>query len=262
MSKVPLYLSLQENDKHIKFLMQHIHAQDEATPTTATPTAAGRTEELVAKVKALERDLYYYRKTSRDLKKKLQTASSVVTERTAEGGNGTALLAARVGVAEEGVNSAPEMEGGKTRRTRAKLKRRRDVTEMGRKDAGGSGGSLPGRSEVGAESGGSLPGRSEVGAECGGSLVGKGYKGPERINAATSIAAHGSGEPSQRLSSAEPPGPPTVSPDGLITRGPRVTGAAGHDRDQQGPPLPPPPLPRQHPVVVVKKSRKELRQLK
>lgn len=122
--------------------MQHIH-DSEATPTvtpTAMPTS---TEELVAKVKALEKDLYYYRKTSRDLKKKLQTAGSITSR-----GSGISV----VGGAEEGVNSAPELEGGKVGgRAKAKSKRRKDVI-LGTDDSKNLTGQGDARTEVSSES--------------------------------------------------------------------------------------------------------------
>ena len=61
-------------------------------------------EDLVSKVKALERDLYYYRKTSRDLRKKLQSMG--VSER----GSGTGVTEVIKMAEDEHVNSAPELE--------------------------------------------------------------------------------------------------------------------------------------------------------
>lgn len=76
--------------------------------------------DMVSKVKALEKDLYYYRKTSRDLRKKLQTLSSSSSERAGEGVG----LVEGLKMAEECVNSAPELEGSGGSPKKARRKRR------------------------------------------------------------------------------------------------------------------------------------------
>lgn len=76
------------------------------------------TEELASKVKILERDLYYYRKTSRDLRKKLQSASI---------SSGVEAIK----VAEELANSAPELEGSGRSQGRVKKRRKGPSSERG-----------------------------------------------------------------------------------------------------------------------------------
>lgn len=71
-------------------------------------------EELTSKVSSLERDLYYYKKTSRDLRKKLQG--------TRVGGEGTVMEALKRDD-EERVNSAPELDGsGRSQQRKVKRK--------------------------------------------------------------------------------------------------------------------------------------------
>lgn len=72
-------------------------------------------EELTSKVSSLERDLYYYKKTSRDLRKKLQG--------TRVGGEGTVMETLKRDE-EERVNSAPELDGsGRSQQRKVKRKR-------------------------------------------------------------------------------------------------------------------------------------------
>ena len=61
-------------------------------------------EKLASKVRALEKDLYYYRKTSRELRKKLQVTSA------GAGGGGRGRGHGMQTPEEEHTNSAPELE--------------------------------------------------------------------------------------------------------------------------------------------------------
>ena len=239
--------------------MQHIHTQEdgisEATPT-ATPTsfsaAPASTEELVAKVKTLEKDLYYYRKTSRDLRRKLQSVSSV--DRTARGSN----RSTGVGGAEEGVNSAPEMEGGKVAgHTKVKSKRRKDVGIGGKEltVGAGGGGELAGHKhgETGGED-------ADIGVVDGGNLAGVECKGDapparkdKQIQAAVSILRGGREQSPSKIRGTTGMRDPLKPTDGV--KGPQVTGITGQAMRHQ------PMLPQQQPVVV-KRSWKELRQLR
>lgn len=88
----------QEHDRHIQFLMQQISPEQSAESA----------ENLAAKVRTLEKDLYYYRKTSRDLRKKLQTPE---LERGGGGNVGGPPGIEGAKRAEEHVNSAPELDG-------------------------------------------------------------------------------------------------------------------------------------------------------
>ena len=90
--------------------------------TDQQETAESADHDMVVKVKSLERDLYYYRKTSRDLRKKLQalTSSEVVG---VDSGVGLIVEGVKM-AAEERVSSAPELEEGGRSRRRAKKKHR------------------------------------------------------------------------------------------------------------------------------------------
>ena len=61
-------------------------------------------EDLLSKVRALEKDLYYYKKTSRDLRKKLQAMSL--------SGSPEIEISERIQVSKEHDGNAPELEGG------------------------------------------------------------------------------------------------------------------------------------------------------
>ncbi len=231
--------------------MQHIHTQEEDGTSEATPTG---TKELVAKVKALEKDMYYYRRTSRDLRKKLLSASSVTA-----GGRGSGIS---VGVAEEGVNSAPEMEGGKVggrARARVKSKRRKDPETTGKEAESGHGGGGMLARHQNTGSGGKLVGNKdiELGAPAigtgknGRNLAGMGPSSPtrkeEQIQEAVSIHVHPAGIRGGSEQSPLKNGGPTdrVGVGSLKAAGGALLQVTGLAKEQQ----------------VVKRSRKELRQL-
>lgn len=124
--------SLQEHDRHVQFLMKQI-----SQGARQQESAESADHDMVAKVRSLERDLYYYRKTSRDLRKKLQALTS---SEVAGVDNSVSIVVEGVKMAgEERVSSAPELEesGRSHRRSRRK---QRDL------------GSVSGRSKRGLES--------------------------------------------------------------------------------------------------------------
>lgn len=84
--------------------------------------SAESADDMVVKVKSLERDLYYYRKTSRDLRKKLQTLTS--SERVGMDGDAGLIVEGVKMAAEERVNSAPELEESGRSHGKARKKRR------------------------------------------------------------------------------------------------------------------------------------------
>ena len=113
-----LNTSVQEHDRHLQLLMQQVEGEGQ-----------GEGPELVAKVKRLEKELYYYRKTSRDLRKQLQLLTTPTTTTTSHGagqvGGATGKGVPRsrgVVEEEEGVNSAPELESGRSHRKTKKHK--------------------------------------------------------------------------------------------------------------------------------------------
>lgn len=96
--------------------------------------SAESADDVAAKVKSLERDLYYYRKTSRDLRKKLQTLTS--SERVGvDGGAGLIVEGLKIAV-EERVNSAPELEESGKSHGRVRKKRRGPCAEGGSPSTG------------------------------------------------------------------------------------------------------------------------------
>lgn len=100
----------------MQFLMQQVFQSKQSDESA---------EKLASKVKSLEKDLFYYRKTSRDLRKKMGMASIAGA---GGGGDITALAVegVRIAAAEERVSSAPELdESGRTQGNRQKRKHRR-----------------------------------------------------------------------------------------------------------------------------------------
>ncbi len=79
-----------------------------------TAETQGSSEAAINKLKALEKDLYYYKKTSRALKKKLNSLTS-----PHEG-------LSSIKINEDSVNSAPEYDGGERRSDKRKKKVRNE----------------------------------------------------------------------------------------------------------------------------------------
>lgn len=75
-------------------------------------------EKLVSKVNSLEKDLYYYRKSSRDMRKKLQGVAMSASGARQGGGDGVRLLE------EEHTNSAPELEANEKSHKKARKRRK------------------------------------------------------------------------------------------------------------------------------------------
>lgn len=67
---------MQEHQKQVQFLMQQL-AEGEATSSGPLEQLeeTRKLQALEAKINSLEKDLYYYKKTSRDLKKKVKELS-------------------------------------------------------------------------------------------------------------------------------------------------------------------------------------------
>ena len=89
-----IHVHTQEHQQQLEVLVEQLTTSDQQVPAvhaeTSSPANTGSTparhnhrqvESLRGKVKALERELYYYKKASRDLKKKLQVLRNESTTR-------------------------------------------------------------------------------------------------------------------------------------------------------------------------------------
>ena len=103
---------MQEHSKQVELLMQQVSQSQDAT------SGGAESADLTGKVKSLEKDLYYYKKTSRDLRKKLQAVSLSST-------SGVHVVESIKVSSEERVNSAPELEEN-AKRERRKRKKKKD----------------------------------------------------------------------------------------------------------------------------------------
>ena len=111
----------QEHDKHLQFLMQQVFQSKQSDESA---------EKLASKVKSLEKDLFYYRTTSRDLRKKLGVASIA----GGVGGDVTPLAVegVKIAVMEERISSAPELEGSDRTQGNHRQKRKHRRIPSGR----------------------------------------------------------------------------------------------------------------------------------
>ena len=69
-------VSLQDHEKQVQLLVEQLADGDipqQGEVSVSPEERGGRIKSLESKVKALEKDLFYYKKTSRELKKKLQS---------------------------------------------------------------------------------------------------------------------------------------------------------------------------------------------